>query len=1013
MVGILYCRNSHLNHSEIETILENAGIPSCSFDFETVDAQSISKCDLLINAMGPYYVSDKMHLLTGFIAQKKSMIHLAPMPFTKDLDNLAISPENQRILRSFYYIDDFSPIPETSSYVLTFDGYHVDVQLSGLTGAVYHLSKRDQTGTYHDAYLEHILDAYASDGTFLAAPVIRVVPYSNGSSTYFNFNLDHSILSVPFWSELFVNVVKKELLGNVHLTVDCDYARYTPDETQNVSIKLESINLDVSEKLSLLIQVSGSNGEVVFKENRSCFCNYETVVSLNLMYSDLYKVEVSVCSAESNLLIVSKTTGYVVISEEELICKVSSFSPMYIDESISTDFCLLDGQTVATLGTTYFVTDEYRRCFYYMNAWRCAEEMAALKKLGFNVLRSGNWQHMERFYNEDGSISKRGIRALQVYFLTAAANGFTVQFTLGNVMLNQWDESLSPIYNEKMREKCMIYVRSFAETFKEYKNVCLDIVNEPSYSRKGAWAPARPAGDPEELTAFRSWLAQKYNGNFRALINAWAENPGIYKCFDDIQMPTGDMFSRWFNRIDHRVNYASLADFYIFARENFLDWTAEVRRNIKNAAPNMIVTMGRDECLRIPSQQDEVLAGNIDMVCWHQWHKNSDIITEYLLNRVRGKLCIAQEMGMYKYDDVRGGKRYSDREMVTKLGKKLLYSFGNFVQWQAHDDPYMYELSENSLGLIRADLSPTPSLDITKRLNQAEKNMQHLMHHRDETKTKILSVYNTSYYFSVDQQVALQSLRTHVSALYNYLGEMADFLPEHLFTKENASAIGNPKLIILPGMQNLSKDAWQLLLQYVEKGATLLVSGCIDKDAFFRDDAKIKLLDNNYVTRKLLNFEKLVIDGTEYIADFRQIVDYCDVSNGMNCGQIGGEATLYNGSSTISEYEIGKGLLLYCPYPLEFASTPDVLCALYRYAINRAHAESEVYRITEKAPNVVFSGIPYQECTVYTLTNEGFATDVSWIDLRSGKEFNFTVKADGGCKIWLSPEGEVLQYFEI
>ena len=151
---------------------------------------------------------------------------------------------------------------------------------------------------------------------------------------------------------------------------------------------------------------------------------------------------------------------------------------------------------------------------------------------------------------------------------------------------------------------------------------------------------------------------------------AWGDSSVTIKSFDDVTLPEGHLFSRGLCRTELRFNPTPVADFFAFAREEFLGWTAEVRATAKAIAPDTIVTMGRDETLRIPTQQDEAMAGNVDMVCWHQWNYNSNIINEYLLNRVRGKICVAQELGMYKFDDIRCGKRHTDDEMVDMLQKK-------------------------------------------------------------------------------------------------------------------------------------------------------------------------------------------------------------------------------------------------------------------------------------------------------------------------------------------------------
>ena len=338
------------------------------------------------------------------------------------------------------------------------------------------------------------------------------------------------MLEDSFWKELFLSIIRRELLGNALLTVDSDFARYYPEEAKNIHIRLNSITLPPNTGAVLSVSIYDNAGTCVWEQNKQITIPSETAVSPTLTASSLYRV-VTTVSCETSI-IAQNETGFLVISEEELLAELQTFPPMYIDEGVSTDYCLVGGKITPMLGTTYFVTDVYRECFYYMNAWLCQKEMAQLCETGFNVLRTGNWVSFDAFYNPDGSIGERGKRALQTYFLLAARNGFTVQFALGNVMLNAWDTTKSALHNKEMRAKSMILVRSFAESFKDYPNVILDIVNEPSYSVKGAWSSGRPSGEPEETARYREWLSEKYHGQIENLRNAWGESAASIGCFD-------------------------------------------------------------------------------------------------------------------------------------------------------------------------------------------------------------------------------------------------------------------------------------------------------------------------------------------------------------------------------------------------------------------------------------------------------------------------------------------------
>ncbi len=1045
MLAILSCNKSSFNPDSLSALFAENDIETVCISAEQLTTDTLADIDVLINAMDTYYPEEQLPILVDFFHNGGHIINLCPTPFTVSLTS---GQTNHRALRSFTVVDDFHPINKKSASVSTWYGKQADLALTGLTGGVYHMCEQENGKNKRIAYFEHLMDAFDADGSLLAAAILRIVTHKMGSMTLCNFDVaaaladktgNGTVSPSDFIAEALVQTVRRCLAGTALLTVDARFSRFLPEEQKLIHISAVPLTIPEGRTANLHISIYKENSDTLVHETcQNVTLPYEAELTPTLTESGLYRIEASLTvpctTAPAHIakaithpvLITSTTTGILVLTEEEMLREVQSFHPLVIDESISTDYCVVNGETTTILGTTYFVTDVYRECFYHMNAWLCAREMSQLKEDGFNVLRSGNWYFIPEFYNEDGSIGTRGRRAMETFFYLAAKQGFTVQFALGTVLLNQWDTSRSPIHDADMRKKCMTLIRSFAESFRKFKNVQMDIVNEPSYSNRGAWSPGKPNLEAVELIHYKKWLKEKY-GTIQNLRTAWGETTLTLCSFDDVVMPENHLFNRGLARTEQRMNHVMLNDFFTFARNEFSGWTREIRSIVREIAPDMVVMMGRDETLRIPEQQTEVLAGNIDMVCWHQWNYNSDIFTEYLMNRVRGKLCIAQELGMYKFDDIRSGKRHTDEEMTEKLNNKLVCAFGNFVQWQSHDDPFMWELSENSLGLYRADLSPTPSLQATRELVKAERSMQHRMKNRNYDVVKICAVYGTSYHFGVEHSLSLQGMRNFTYALFHEVKEQSDFMLEHLFTKENASAIGNPNLILLPGMQMLDNNTWKELLAYAENGATILINGCIDKDNCYGPEAKIGKLDNNYATRKLRDFEKIQIDGKDYVLDFRRIVGYADVSNLLDCGEIAGtkiSCTTCNNAAAgslqpapspvtavITEYRVGSGAILYCPYPLELSTNTDAMAASYRYAIKKAQAANTMFHLVEGVPSILLHAASYENCTVYTLMNEGPKDSVTFTDLRSNKTYTVTLDTTCSGKLWLDEQGELLQVY--
>lgn len=167
-------------------------------------------------------------------------------------------------------------------------------------------------------------------------------------------------------------------------------------------------------------------------------------------------------------------------------------------------------------------------------------------------------------------------------------------------------------------------------------------------------------------------------------------------------------------------------------------------------------------------------------------------------------------------------------------------------------------------------------------------------------------------------------------------------------------------------------------------------------------------MDSSYRTVKLKNFEKLTIDGNEYVLDFRPVTGHADVSNLLDAGWVN---TAESPHGSLAEYRIGSGSILYCPYPVELSTNTEAMTACYTYAIRKANAQNAIYQLLSGRPQIVFTAVSYETCTVYTLINEGFADSLSFTDLRSQKNFSVYLPENQGCKLWLSSDGTLLQKY--
>lgn len=1036
-IVILYSKYlpNQINYQQVAKILQTAQIETDLVAVEDlIDAFELSTYKVLINGLGQYYYEENVDVLIKFYQQGGSLINIGTEPFTRPYELreevLKYGIHNINVLRDIGIIDEYAEIDidaeNHKTFVLLDDKYKaleredMNLNIVSVYSGLYNLSEKVEG---HEKYekrinLEPILGMYNENKELVAVPIIKAVHFNKGSMIYFNFTLeDKDYFSHKGLRELLLKIIKDTLIGNINLNFETKYARYQPTEEVVLNVEIEELNKNQLRRFKVEIQVSkieNATQTLIYKEKLNIEKEQKSIqVVIGILEEGQYQANISVKVDDE--MIACKHTGFYVVSNEQILAQMKENSRIQIDKNQSTDFCIKDDAIYPIHGTTYFVTDRYRECFLHFNLAVCEEDLRRLQKDGFNILRSGNWKLALAFYRDNGEIEEKALRALQAFFLCALKYDFTVQFVLGVVALNDWNRELCAIHNEEILEKSSTLIKTFAIAFGEYTNVMLDLVNEPSYSYGGAWTLGRPSRDEYELKNFIQWLKNKYGNDISKLRSAWGETAYNVKTFEEIYLPEEEHFERGWFRTEKYIKTCIITDFFQFARESYSKWLKNIREIAHQHAPKMVVIMGRDESLRIPCEQDEVLQNNIDMVCWHQWNYTAAVYTEYLLNRTRGYVCCAQELGVYRLEGIRGGKRHTDLEVSRMLEKKLLCSFGNWIQWQAFNDPYMHELSENTLGLYRADKTPTASLKVCRALAQVEQEMAMFMKHREEDQIRILSLYGTSYYFSVESELAEQGIRKHVAVLNNYMKQQSNIVLEHLFIEKNQEMIGKPQLIIMPCMQMIKQNIWENILDYIRKGGVVLITGTIEKDEFFRAKKRIGKFNSKLATEKLLDFEKITIKDKNFMINFCQNVGYGDASHLLDKDVYEEDKDIHEDKDRmqLQEYSIGNGTLLHCPIPVELSDSIEAIKAVYQVAIERAGASNSLYRTEDSKPNIFIHAIPYEKCTLYTVLNEGEADSISIYDLQSGQKVQLQLLKRQGIKIWIDHKGKILNKYSI
>jgi hypothetical protein len=230
-----------------------------------------------------------------------------------------------------------------------------------------------------------------------------------------------------------------------------------------------------------------------------------------------------------------------------------------------------------------------------------------------------------------------------------------------------------------------------------------------------------------------------------------------------------------------------------------------------------------------------------------------------------------------------------------------------------------------------------------------------------------------------------------VRALYQYARSSAYVVGEY-----QTQLLGNPKLILLPSPWVLNEQAWQAILAKVRDGSTLLVTGAFDNDEHFHATARAAQLGLDLHSGLLDTRENpLTWPGGGAELSF----------SGMKTTELE-RAVLPNGA-TYLENTLGKGRILIVALPLELNDNLKAVGDVYRHALKVADAKKP-YTTTLNDPGMLICPTQFEHATLYVLTSESSATDMSFRDTRSGKDFAGKLEPGRAALLLVDDTGEVL-----
>jgi hypothetical protein len=237
-----------------------------------------------------------------------------------------------------------------------------------------------------------------------------------------------------------------------------------------------------------------------------------------------------------------------------------------------------------------------------------------------------------------------------------------------------------------------------------------------------------------------------------------------------------------------------------------------------------------------------------------------------------------------------------------------------------------------------------------------------------------------------------------VRSLYYYARASAFVTGEY-----QLSQMPDARLIIVPAPWILNEDAWNLLMNKVKAGATLLISGRIDADEHWLPvPERTRNWNVDYTSAALTTREAVVKwpGGSAHLSYSADRTTYA-------------ERGVLSSGQTFLNLPLGKGCILYFAIPLELADQLDEVGRIYKYAMKRAGVRT-AYGTSCEDSGILICPTQLPDATLYVLTSESTGTaPVEFTDSMSGKSFKINLSPGRAALLLVGKDGRILSSYNV
>jgi hypothetical protein len=980
----------NLNKAKLQTAL---GTHDLIFANETeLSAKLAEEADVFINPYGSAFPKKAWNAILKYLQNGGNFLNLGGVPFAVPVQN------NKAEIRQVNY---HKRLGITQSFPI--DGSDVESWSDADNGATPHVSKGVNPSEIYEFYLKlsnvnDFPEESGSDGRReakveslifgldknkrrIAAPIIQIDrlqgEFAGGRWILANFKGEID-------ADLIKNLAERGSFGAFEIKLSPSFSTYKlndkpqlllktfiPSSTKNqLKFRPDRISIKTPKPYNLGIDVPSDF--IQFESGIKKYPDREEIYIVKLDKIGYYSanIRVTINNKKGFFQTLNISTGFWVLDEK----------PLFTGEPFTADrhFLYRNNQPFPVAGTTYMSSDVARRFLLEPNPAVWDKDFQEMKAAGVNMIRTGIWTAWKLYFDEKGEVKEEVLRAFEAFLLTAKKYDIPIMFTFFAFMPEFFggkNAYLDPVSIAGQKK----FLSAFASRVKPAKDVMWDLINEPSFANpKNLWS-CRPNYDEFEKAAWKEFLKKRFSETDNAKLSDILKEK--WRLRDDenpFELPTMEDFDNYNIAVKRRPLKA--LEFRLFAQEVFKNWAKEMSDTIKKAGnASQMVTVGQDEAGTSDSPAQQLHSDVLDLTGLHNWWANDDLLWDGVVTKSPEKPNLVQETGLMFYEGQDGAAWRDEETNANLLERKMALSLGangcGFIEWIWNINPFMDNENEAAIGFHRVDGTAKKELESFELIARfANENRAFFADKRDE---KTLLVIPHSYQF-LPRNFAQEATRKAVRVYHYYCRRTLRAVSEY-----NLSAIlkeeNPPALIILPSVNCFNQKAWKQLLELVEKGSTLAISGYFADDEHLIPQDRLKDLGSEsiYPPIPVAPNERIQIDGKIYRTHF----------GGEKIQQVR-RADFYN--DYLLNFFVGGNEILWSPVPLEIGENLEAIKAFYDYAIKKAKL-LPYFSLANDTPTILVRPTEFEKVVLYLVVNESANNELiqlTHLPTKTNIEFN-------------------------